>query len=184
MVANLGSSSKNSYGIVLGSHSYTDYVSNWNDMSCTMWATLNALLAMFPMLPSPFYGVLSGLNAIAPTFSLGVCGAFWLLLPPERQSKDIVSLHQHAFLAIITVVDLLLSGAPVRFFHILSTWVFAGAYALNTMIVYYAFGKSSLMLLFFEFIAFLIKNVQGMIAMRSTHFSTTKTISAALSNLI
>jgi len=125
---------------VYGSHSYTDYVSNWNDISCTTWATLNALLALFPLMPSPFYGILSGFNAIAPTFSLGVCGAFWILLPAERQSKDIVSLHQHGFLAIITVLDLALSGAPLRFFHILSTWVFAGAYALNTMIVYYCFG--------------------------------------------
>jgi len=126
---------------VHGSHSYTDYVSNWNDISCTTWATLNALLALFPLMPSPFYGVLSGFNAIAPTFSLGVCGAFWFLLPADRQSKDIVSLHQHAFLAIITVLDLAISGAPLRFFHILSTWVFAGAYALNTMIVYYCFGE-------------------------------------------
>lgn len=88
------------------------------------------------------YGLLSGMNAIAPTFSLGVCGAFWFLLPAERQSKDIVSLHQHAFLAIITVADLLISGTPIRFFHIMSTWVFAGCYALNTMIVYYVFGES------------------------------------------
>lgn len=125
---------------VYGSHSYTDYVSNWNDISCTMWATLNAFIALCPTAPGPMYGLLSGMNAIAPTFSLGVCGAFWFLLPAERQSKDIVSLHQHAFLAIITVADLLISGTPIRFFHIMSTWVFAGCYALNTMIVYYVFG--------------------------------------------
>lgn len=125
---------------VYGSHSYTDYVSNWNDMSCTIWATLNALVAVFPQLPSPIYGLLSGMNAVAPTFSIGVCGAFWLLLPADRQSTDWVSLHQHAFLAIITVLDLIFTGAPVRFFHIMSTWVFAGCYALNTMIVYYIFG--------------------------------------------
>lgn len=126
---------------VYGSHSYTDYVSNWNDMSCTIWATLNALVALFPSLPHPVYGFLSGMNAVAPTFSIGVCGAFWLLLPADRQSTDWVSLHQHAFLAIITVADLIFTGAPVRFFHIMSTWVFAGCYALNTMMVYYIFGE-------------------------------------------
>jgi len=125
---------------VYGSHSYTDYVSNWNDISCTLWATLNALIAVFPSAPGPMYGLLSGMNAIAPTFSLGVCGAFWFMLPADRQSKDLVSLHQHAFLAAITVADLIISGAPVRFFHIMSTWVFAGCYALNTMIVYYMWG--------------------------------------------
>ena len=109
-----------------------------------MWALLNAFIAFFPAAPMPFYGVLSGLNAIAPTFSIGVAGSFWILLPADRQSKDIVSLHQHGFLAIITVADLLISGAPVRFFHIFSTWIFAGLYALNTMIVFYVFGKFQL----------------------------------------
>jgi len=127
---------------VHGSHSYTDYVSNWNDIACTLWASMNALMAAFPQSPGHLYGLLSGLNAIAPTFSIGVAGAFWLLLPAERQSKDLVSLHQHGFLAVITVIDLLICAAPIRYFHILSTWIFAGAYAINTMLVYYIFGAS------------------------------------------
>ena len=101
---------------------------------------MNALMAAFPQSPGHLYGLLSGLNAIAPTFSIGVAGAFWLLLPAERQSKDLVSLHQHGFLAVITVIDLLICAAPIRYFHILSTWIFAGAYAINTMLVYYIFG--------------------------------------------
>jgi hypothetical protein len=96
---------------------------------------MNAIVALFPACPGPIYGLLSGMNAIAPTFSIGVCGAFWLLLPQDRQSTDWVSLHQHGFLAIITLLDLIFTCAPVRFLHIMSTWVFAGAYALNTMIV-------------------------------------------------
>lgn len=104
-------------------------------------------MAAFPQSPGHLYGLLSGLNAIAPTFSIGVAGAFWLLLPAERQSKDLVSLHQHGFLAIITVIDLLICAAPFRYFHILSTWIFAGAYAINTMLVYYIFGT---LLIFWE----------------------------------
>lgn len=124
-----------------GSHSYTDYVSNWNDISCSIWAILNCVLAYFPQAPDFFYSALSATNAIAPTFSIGVAGAFWCLLPADRQSTDIVSLHQHGFLAIITVADLIFSAAPIRWFHLFSTWVFAGCYALNTMVVYYVFGE-------------------------------------------
>ena len=95
--------------------SYTDYVSNWNDMSCSMWAVLNAILALAPNSPTFMYSSVSAFNAIAPTFSIGVAGAFWCLLPAERQSKDLVSLHQHGFLAVITVADMLFSAAPIRF---------------------------------------------------------------------
>lgn len=124
-----------------GSHSYTDYVSNWNDISCTAWSIINAIVALQPAMPTAAYGLLSGLNAIAPTFSCGVALAFWTLLPAERQTTDIVSLHQHAFLAVITIVDLFLVASPIRYFHIISTWIFAGCYAINTMIVYFLFGE-------------------------------------------
>ena len=127
--------------LISGSHSYTDYVSNWNDISCTAWSIINAIVALQPAMPTAAYGLLSGLNAIAPTFSCGVALAFWTLLPAERQSTDIVSLHQHAFLAVITVIDLFLVASPIRYFHIVSTWIFAGCYAINTMIVYFLFGK-------------------------------------------
>ncbi|CAG5106363.1 Oidioi.mRNA.OKI2018_I69.chr1.g2808.t1.cds [Oikopleura dioica] len=126
---------------VHGSHSYTDYVSNWNDISCTAWSIMNAIVAFQPAMPAAAYGLLSGMNAIAPTFSCGVAFAFWTLLPADRQSTDLVSLHQHAFLAIITVVDLFLVAAPIRYFHIISTWIFAGCYAINTMIVYFLFDR-------------------------------------------
>merc|ERR1712227_1175204 len=99
-------------------------------MSCSIWAVLNAIIALAPNSPTALYSAVSAFNAIAPTFSIGVAGAFWLLLPAERQSKDLVSLHQHGFLAVITVIDLLICAAPIRFFHILSTWIFAGAYAI------------------------------------------------------
>ena len=99
---------------VHGSHFYTDYVSNWNDMSCSIWAVLNAVLAFCPQTHGALYAGVSAFNAIAPTFSIGVAGAFWCLLPKERQSTDIVSLHQHAFLAIITVIDLIFTAAPIR----------------------------------------------------------------------
>jgi len=125
-----------------GSHFYTDYVSNWNDMSCSIWAVLNAVLAFCPQTHGALYSGVSAFNAIAPTFSIGVAGAFWCLLPKERQSTDIVSLHQHGFLAIITVIDLMFTAAPIRWFHLFSTWVFAGCYALNTMIVFFIFGES------------------------------------------
>ena len=99
---------------ISGSHSYTDYVSNWNDISCSIWALLNCALAHFPQAPDFAFSALSAFNAIAPTFSIGVAGAFWCLLPAERQSTDIVSLHQHGFLAVITVADLIFSAAPIR----------------------------------------------------------------------
>jgi len=127
---------------VHGSHFYTDYVSNWNDMSCSIWAVLNAVLAFCPQTHGALYAGVSAFNAIAPTFSIGVAGAFWCLLPKERQSTDIVSLHQHGFLAIITVIDLIFTAAPIRWFHLFSTWIFAGCYALNTMIVFFIFGES------------------------------------------
>ena len=100
---------------VHGSHFYTDYVSNWNDMSCSIWAVLNAVLAFCPQTHGALYAGVSAFNAIAPTFSIGVAGAFWCLLPKDRQSTDIVSLHQHGFLAIITVIDLIFTAAPIRY---------------------------------------------------------------------
>jgi len=127
---------------VHGSHSYTDYVSNWNDMSCSIWAVLNAIIALAPNSPTALYSAVSAFNAIAPTFSIGVAGAFWCLLPADRQSKDLVSLHQHGFLAVITVLDTCFSAAPIRWFHLFSTWIFAGLYSINTMVVYAIFGDS------------------------------------------
>ena len=129
---------------VHGSHFYTDYVSNWNDMSCSIWAVLNAVLAFCPQTHGALYAGVSAFNAIAPTFSIGVAGAFWCLLPKERQSTDIVSLHQHAFLAIITVIDLIFTAAPIRnWFEIIFRHIFKSQFLRVVQTEAILFLKSS-----------------------------------------
>ena len=121
-----------------GTHCYTDYVSNWSDIICSIWGLVSAYLAVNPNSSDRLYRFSNGLNSIAPTWSIGVAGAFWVsfteienffysfllvekyystlfqcLLPADRQTLDLVSLHQHAALAILTFADLLITNSKI-----------------------------------------------------------------------
>ena len=63
------------------------------------------------------------------------------LLPKDRQTLDLVSLNQHAFLAIICLVDLLITNSRIRIKDLIPAWLFATAYAINTILVWLIFGK-------------------------------------------
>ena len=114
------------------------------------------------MVPNPSQNIerlLAAFNSIAPTWSIGVSGAFWVslcsrdkvfpcfiqfLLPKDRQTLDLVSLNQHAFLAIICLVDLLITNSRIRIKDLVPAWLFATAYAINTILVWLIFGKFAL----------------------------------------
>ena len=157
----------------LGSHCYTDYVSNWSDVVCSIWAIISAYIAIVPNASHNIERLLAAFNSIAPTWSIGVSGAFWVslencqgsekfprnpdwddrqestylnnffqfLLPKDRQTLDLVSLNQHAFLAIICLVDLLITNSRIRIKDLIPAWLFATAYAVNTILVWLIFGK-------------------------------------------
>ena len=63
---------------ILGTHCYTDYVSNWSDIICSIWGLVSAYLAVNPNSSDKIYKLSTGLNSIAPTWSIGVAGAFWV----------------------------------------------------------------------------------------------------------
>ena len=140
----------------IGSHCYTDYVSNWSDVVCSVWAIISAYVAVVPNPSQNIERLLAAFNSIAPTWSIGVSGAFWVslcsrdivfpcfiqfLLPKDRQTLDLVSLNQHAFLAIICLVDLLITNSRIRIKDLVPAWLFATAYAINTILVWLIFGK-------------------------------------------
>merc|ERR1711868_4835 len=124
-----------------GSHCYTDYVSNWSDVVCSIWAIISAYIAIVPNASKNIERLLAAFNSIAPTWSIGVSGAFWFLLPKDRQTLDLVSLNQHAFLAIICLVDLLITNSRIRIKDLIPAWLFATAYAANTILVWLIFGQ-------------------------------------------
>ena len=158
------------YPRFLGSHCYTDYVSNWSDVVCSIWAIISAYIAIVPNASQNIERLSAAFNSIAPTWSIGVSGAFWVssenslksgkfsgnldwkppkyvynliqfLLPKDRQTLDLVSLNQHAFLAIICLVDLLITNSRIRIKDLVPAWLFATAYAVNTILVWLIFGK-------------------------------------------
>ena len=63
---------------LLGSHCYTDYVSNWSDVVCSIWAIISAYIAIVPNASQNIERLLAAFNSIAPTWSIGVSGAFWV----------------------------------------------------------------------------------------------------------
>merc|ERR1712131_116666 len=125
---------------VHGTHCYTDYVSNWADVICALWGLVSAHHALYPN-ETRLDKLRQGLNSIAPTWSIGVAGAFWCLLPKERQTLDLVSLHQHAFLAIVTFIDLVITNSQIQMKQIIPAWSFAALYAINTILVWLIFGE-------------------------------------------
>ena len=64
--------------VILGSHCYTDYVSNWSDVVCSIWAIISAYIAIVPNASHNIERLLAAFNSIAPTWSIGVSGAFWV----------------------------------------------------------------------------------------------------------
>ena len=64
--------------ITVGSHCYTDYVSNWSDLVCSIWAIVSAYMAVAPNAPKVLSRFSAALNSIAPTWSIGVSLAFWV----------------------------------------------------------------------------------------------------------
>lgn len=125
-----------------GSHCYTDYVSNWSDVVCSIWAVISAYIAIVPNASHNIERLLAAFNSIAPTWSIGVSGAFWFLLPKDRQTLDLVSLNQHAFLGIICLVDLCITNSRMRVKDLIPAWLFATAYAANTIFVWLIFGQA------------------------------------------
>ena len=119
------------YGIILQNHQstnydedfhYEDYVSNWNELQCCIWAFIHCYLVLVQS-KSTFYRVIRqvgiGLNFSCLTTSLAVALVYWCLLPAERHEYNINALHQHGFLFLITAVDFILSTARIRnwFWH-------------------------------------------------------------------
>ena len=114
------------YGIILQNYQssnydedfhYEDYVSNWNELQCCIWAFIHCYLVLVQS-KSTFYRVIRqvgiGMNFSCLTSSLAIAITYWGLLPPERHEYNINALHQHGFLFLITTVDFILSTARIR----------------------------------------------------------------------
>ena len=52
-------------------------MSNWADFICALWGAVSAYHAVWPD-DARVYDLKNGLNSIAPTWSIGVAGAFWV----------------------------------------------------------------------------------------------------------
>merc|ERR1712126_202088 len=128
------------YGIILQNHNsinydedfhYEDYVSNWNELQCCIWAFIHCYLVLVQS-KSTFYRVIRqvgiGLNFSCLTTSIAIALTYWCLLPADRHEYNINALHQHGFLFLITAVDFILSTARIRWFYIVFGWIFAGSY--------------------------------------------------------
>jgi len=141
------------YGIILQNYQssnydedfhYEDYVSNWNELQCCIWAFIHCYLVLVQS-KSTFYRVIRqvgiGMNFSCLTSSLAIAITYWGLLPPERHEYNINALHQHGFLFLITTVDFILSTARIRWFYIVFGWIFAGSYAFYVYIISLVYGS-------------------------------------------
>lgn len=79
-------------------------------------------------------------NAMASTSSITITGVYWGLMDKDKLSTAIHSLHQHGGLGVITFSSLLLSHDPFPFVYVVSTWMFAGTYAIYVYILYSIYG--------------------------------------------
>lgn len=119
---------------------YTDYYSNWTEMTCTAWAVIHAYISINEKpskLTTSSAVILSSLafgNAFVLVF------AYWGQMPPDQLTIDVLSLHQHTFLAVITFVDTLITPISYRWYHIFGYYVYGACYTTNALIAY-ALGR-------------------------------------------
>lgn len=141
------------YGIILQNHQsikydddfhYEDYVSNWNELQCCIWAFIHCYLVLVQS-KSIFYRVIRqvgiGMNFSCLTTSIAITLTYWCLLPADRHEYNLNALHQHGLLFVITAVDFILSTARIRWFYIVFGWIFAGSYGFYVYILYLVYGS-------------------------------------------
>ena len=75
----------------IGSHWYTDYVSNWSDMVCSVWAMISAYDAVVPNASDNIKRLLGALNSVAPTWTIAISYWYWVSsLPSQNSCQNIV----------------------------------------------------------------------------------------------
>ena len=57
---------------------YTDYISNWADISCALWGILSAQNALFRNTYEVEKWLLRAFNAIAPSSAIAVCWGYFV----------------------------------------------------------------------------------------------------------
>ena len=150
-------------------------------MTCTIWAVIHAYIAVSEKPPKAIcssaviFASLAFSNAFVtgiqlfifllhnrilwpihqnPLFQVLVF-AYWGQMPPDQLTIDVLSLHQHTFLAVITLLDLLVTQISLRqylkgsnlklvkqfrWYHLLWSYVYGACYTSNAVIAY-ALGK-------------------------------------------
>jgi len=93
---------------------YTDYYSNWTEMTCAAWAVIHAYISINekPSKLTTSSAVIMSSLAFGNAFVLAF--AYWGNVPPDRLKFHFRSLHQHVFLAVITFVDTLITPISYR----------------------------------------------------------------------
>lgn len=143
-----------------GEHVYTDYLTNWVDVFCSIWAITHVIYATdsgnihlrikgkiynktnFFIKGVP-YGerVLPVVNSVAPCITMILSIAYWTLVTDDRQTTTLISLYQHAGLTAIVMFDFLIYRAPLDFHGIIYPCIVLGSYAMYSFCVYKIFGE-------------------------------------------
>ena len=69
---------------------------------------------------------------------------YWLLLYDPGTSVSGVNFNTHGSQGIISVIELLITGVPIRFYHFYFTQIFASVYVVFTGIYYAASGTNTI----------------------------------------
>ena len=75
---------------------YTDYISNWADISCALWGILSAQNAFFRNTYEVEKWLLRAFNAIAPSSAFCVCWGYFV-------SKSQLKRRQHCWRQILNL---------------------------------------------------------------------------------
>jgi len=129
-------------------HWYSDYLTNWNDTIVLLYFVLSSICVLAHCYtgkwdekyldePAPwYYYFVQLLHEIAAIQSTMVTFLYWAFInDPARRSAP-GNVHGHAMVMVVTFIDFLVTGLPMRSLHIIYLWATVWLYGLNTFIAY------------------------------------------------
>jgi len=122
-------------------HKYGDYVSNWNEISCCIWAVVCAVNAIRRTEATNWMVKWQRFqHSMAATSSVTITLIYWNMMDEELVSYKPHSLHQHGMLAILTCTTFIISKFRYPLWHIITGWLFAGVYSIYAGMIYFLYG--------------------------------------------
>jgi len=127
---------------VVGQEKYwfTDYFTNWVEITVTISAVLHAYTSSTKMPSKTLLSISLISSAWAYTTTLTLVFAYWGAVrqsqPAHMRTIEFFTMYQHAFLPVIVLIDLLITPVVLKANHLLWVYVDAFGYVTATFVAY------------------------------------------------